>query len=121
MANICIFIGNIVTDLELKKAGTADVLNFSIAKNKKYKDKETTVFIPLVAFNKTAVAIATYKAKGEQIFIEAEYQTSVSEKDGVKKYHHNFLVRKTEFLGGSKNKKEETNQSNEYTSDNIPF
>jgi len=90
--NKIVFAGNITRDPELKSLPTGTkVVNFSIASNSKYKNKngemvEQTEFGNIVMFDKKAEAVAKYLKKGDPIYVEGKLQTRSWEKDGVKMY-----------------------------------
>lgn len=115
-------IGNITNDLELKALPSGiKVLQFSVATNKKFKDKngdkkETTEFHNVVSFGKQAETIAQYMQKGNQIFITGELQTrSWEDKDtGKKMYKTEIFLNQFQF--GNNNK---TNPKDEYRNQPI--
>lgn len=111
------FVGKIYN---MKSTGKGDKLrlNFRLAVRKKYvseddkKDGKVNVFVPLVAFGKTAELIEQYFEDGSAIGVSnCEYTTFEFEgDDGETVYGHNFKVGNIEFLpsggddagGGSK-------------------
>lgn len=99
--NNCSFTGRLIKDVEIKKMqgakGEYSFGKFTIATptrrkeegSKYYKD----VLIDFVVIGSTADFIAQYFKKGSVIEISnAEYETSVSERDGQKRYFHNFRI-----------------------------
>jgi single-strand DNA-binding protein len=101
-------IGRITNDLELKKtANGKSVLNFCIAVS---KDKETTYFIDLVAWNTTADNIARYFKKGVQIGISGMLTTRTSEYNGQKRKYTEVMVNAFDFIGS----KSENGGGNDY-------
>ncbi|PKE55494.1 single-stranded DNA-binding protein [Macrococcoides caseolyticum] len=101
MNNVSI-LGNITRDLELKEFGSTKVLSFSVAVQKRVKDKNTgeygTNYINCKAFNRTAEIIAQHFAKGSQIGIEGEIDTGKYEKDGKTIYTTDVVVRNITFV-----------------------
>jgi len=92
-------LGRIVRS-ELKTLPTGkSVLNFSVAVNKKYKEKETTVFFDCVAWEKTAEVIEKFFDKGAMIFLSTEPEDASYEKDGNKVYKTNYRVNTFAFTG----------------------
>lgn len=69
--NKVILIGNMTRDVELKYAqsGTA-IGDIGIAMNRKFKDKEETVFVNVTAFGKTAENTSQFCKKGSKLLIE---------------------------------------------------
>lgn len=67
-----IAIGNLTRDPDLRalQSGTF-VCNFSIAINRKYKDKADTTFIDCVVFGKRAETISQYLFKGSRFYRSA--------------------------------------------------
>jgi len=79
--NTVITLGKITRDIELKHAGNTEIVNFSIAVNKKYKDKqgqlvENTSFIDITAFGTNAKTIANFFKKGSNILVQGELEQS---------------------------------------------
>ena len=73
--------GNITRDPEERKTTSGlTVVNFSVATNHKYKNKdgelvEEVEFHNIVAFNKTAESVMKYMKKGSGIFVEGRLKT----------------------------------------------
>lgn len=84
--------GNITRDPEMKALPSGQsVTSFSIATNKKYKDKdgnqqEQVQYHNIVCWGKTAENVAKYMTKGSSIYVQGELQTRSWEKDGQKHY-----------------------------------
>ncbi|MBU0517574.1 single-stranded DNA-binding protein [bacterium] len=91
--NKVMLIGNLGKDPELKNtaSGTA-VATFSMATNRRYKDKDgewqdDTQWHNIVAWSNKAETITNYCKKGSRIYIEGRLTTrSWDDKDGQKKY-----------------------------------
>lgn len=63
------------------------------------RDKDTTDFIEIVAFGKTADLLKKYFSKGNKIGLEGELRmTAYERKDGTKTTKAQVLVNKLEFL-----------------------
>ena len=96
--------GNLTRDPELKSlpSGTK-VVNFSIATNRTWKDKngakqESVTYHNVVAFSKQAELISQYLRKGSGIFVEGRIDNrSWDDKDGVKKYRSEVVVENFQF------------------------
>jgi single-strand DNA-binding protein len=96
--------GNLTRDPELKSlpSGTK-VVNFSIATNRTWKDKngakqENVTYHNVVAFAKSAELIAQYLRKGSGVFIEGRIDNrSWDDKDGTKKYRSEIVVENFQF------------------------
>lgn len=96
--------GNLTKDPELKAlpSGT-QVVSFSMATNRVYKDKdgkkqEQADFHNIVAFGRTAEVMAQYLGKGRPVFVEGRIQTRSWEgKDGSKQYRTEIVVDNFQF------------------------
>lgn len=97
--------GNLTRDPELKALPSgSNVVNFGMATNRTYKDKngqkqEATEFHNVVAFGRTAEVIAQYVKKGRPIFVEGRLQTRSWEgkEDGKKQYRTEIIVENFQF------------------------
>ncbi len=103
--NKVLLYGNLTRDPELKALPSgSQVVNFGIATNRVYKDKdgskkETTEFHNLVAFGRTAEIIAQYCKKGRPIYVEGRLQTrSWDDKEsGNKRYRTEIIIDNFQF------------------------
>lgn len=91
--------GNLTRDPELKALpGGSQVVNFSLATDRVFKDKngqkqEATEFHNVVAFGRTAEVIAQYCKKGRPLYIEGRLQTrSWEDKEGGKKNYRTEII-----------------------------
>src|SRR3989338_8604954 len=91
--------GNLTRDPELKVLPSGgQVVNFGLATNRTYKDKngqkqEATEFHNIVAFGRTAEVIAQYCKKGRPIFVEGRLQTrSCDDKESGKKNYRTEII-----------------------------
>lgn len=122
--NRAILAGNLVHSPELKFApsGTA-VCKLSLAVNSKKKSGENWVdevsYFDLVAFGKTAEAIAEHVGKGQSILAECKAKQERWEKEGVKKQAVRFYVDTVQFL--SPKKEAEAGSAGQPADDDIPF
>lgn len=115
-------IGNITRDLEVKEFGSTKVLSFSVAVQKRVKDKNTgeygANYINCKAFNKTAEIIAQHFSKGSKIGIEGEIDTGrYEDKDGKTVYTTDVVVRNITFVErkGQSNTNTQPQQNNAAT------
>ena len=92
--------GNIGKDAETKSFGENTVTNFSIASNKKFKDKEETTWLNCQKWN--AGKLADFLTKGTKVAVTGDLQ--IREHDG--KYYTTLNVFDLEFMGSSDNKSE---------------
>lgn len=104
--NKCIFMGNLGADPELRymQSGQAK-LSMRLAVTKKFKGKddkiqEVTEWINVVMWGKRAESLAKHLSKGSGVLVECEYRTFTWEKDGEKRYGHEFVCFNLNFAGG---------------------
>ena len=100
-------IGNLTRDPELRTTASGQsVVNFSVATNRAYKDKdgqkqEQTEFHNIVAWGKLADICSQYLSKGRKVFIEGRLQTREWEgQDGSKKRTTEIVADNMIMLGG---------------------
>ncbi len=96
-------IGNLTRKPELRALpdGTK-VASFSIAVNDSYKNKEgvkveSVEYVNCVAWGKAGELIAQYMDKGSHLFVSGKLKTQSWEKDGVKHYKTEIVVRDFQF------------------------
>lgn len=98
--------GNLTRDPELKAIPSGqNVATFSIATNRKYKDKDgnmkdETEYHNIVIWGKDAENAGKYLGKGNSVFVEGRLQTRSWEKDGVKQYRTEVVAERITY--GSK-------------------
>ena len=102
MLNLCIFMGRITADPELKKVGENEVCNFDIALDSPSKNENgehNTTFVSIVSFGNVAKTVATYLHKGSKIIVRgALQQRNYLAKDGTKRTVYELLANAVEFL-----------------------
>lgn len=104
--NKVILVGNLGSDApELRyTSGGAAVVSFSLATNKRWRDKESgdkrekTAWHQIEAWNGLAENCAKYLKPGSHVYIEGELEYSTSEKDGVKRYWTKIKADDVQFL-----------------------
>ncbi len=125
MNKICL-IGRICRDIELKTLGAGTVVtNFSIAQNRKVKDKDESQFFNCVAFGPTAELISKYFKKGSQIGIEGNlrYET-YEDKDKKKQVAYKVVVEQITFLDKKSDEPQQEpakQEKQQAWSDDAPF
>jgi len=106
MLNQVTLVGRTCNDIELHQFESgACVGNVSLAVNEKKKDKsgeyvDHTEFVRCTLWNKTAELASKYVPKGRMICFVGKLQTSSYEKDGVKQFKTEVVVREMKFLPG---------------------
>jgi len=100
--NKVILIGNVGKDPEIRMLGNSGdrVANFSLATSESWKDKgtgerkEKTEWHNIAVFNQGLVKLAErYIKKGDKLYIEGQLETRSWEKEGVKKYMTEIVLR----------------------------
>lgn len=105
--------GNLTRDPEMKALPSGiTVVNFSIAINRTYNDKdgkkqEDVEYVNVIFFGKQADTIARYVFKGDAIYVKGRLQTRSWEKDGQKQYKTEVVGERFQFGRGNK-KQEQT-------------
>ena len=105
--NQCNFIGRLGDDPDVHYLPTGSaVVNFSIAVGSKWKDKnsgetkESTEWVRLVAFGKTAEIVGEYLRKGSQVFVTSSCRTRKwQDQNGADRYTTEFVVDNMQMLG----------------------
>ena len=120
MLNKMILQGRFIKDLEKKESSTGVVVcNFTLAWNKRYRDKEYTLFLNCVAYRNTAEFVEKYFRKGDQVIVEGKLTSrSYEDKEGQKKYVTELIVDRVHFCGNKKDKEE---SREEYIEEDLPF
>jgi len=107
--NVVILTGNITRDPDINYAGNeADRANFSLAVNKKWKDRATgqprekACFVDCTAWKGTAGIISQYCKKGTKVVITGELEfDEYTAQDGGKRSKLTVTVKQVELLGGA--------------------
>jgi len=124
--NNCRFLGRLGKDPEIISFGMdKQMVKLSLAVSDKYKDKsgewqENTTWVNLTCFRPGLVdVIQKYYGKGSMVTVEATYQQREYEKDGEKRFSHEFIIQEIRNLTSAGNKAKENNPEKE--NDDLPF
>ncbi len=100
--NKVVLIGNLTRDPELRYTPSGSALcKFGLAMNEKYKDRESTVFVDIVTWAKTAELCSEYLSKGRSVAIDGRLSYSAWEtEDGQKRSKLEVTADRVVFLGG---------------------
>ena len=100
--NKVILMGNLTRDIELRTTqGGMAIAKMGMAINRKTKDQETTCFVDLTAFGKTAEVLTEHCKKGSALLVEGRLEYSTWEaKDGGKRNKLEVVVDNFQFVGG---------------------
>lgn len=111
MINKVIMAGRLTADPEMRNAGESRYCRFTIAVQKKGKEKNEADFFNCIAWNRNADTICSFFSKGEPIMIVGSLNTNRYEKNGEKRTYYEIRVGEIHFFGrGNKAKKNEENQ-----------
>ncbi|HVS01767.1 MAG TPA: single-stranded DNA-binding protein [Thermoanaerobaculia bacterium] len=107
MVNKVILVGNLGRDPEIRSLPSGQaVANFSLATNRKYKDRdgnrqEQTEWHNVVCFGRQAEIAGQYLTKGKQIYVEGRLQTRSwdDRESGKKVYRTEVIVDNFQMLG----------------------
>jgi len=101
--NKALVYGNLTRDPELRSLPSGmQVCSFSLATNRKYKDREgkwvdAVDYHNIVVFGRQAETSAQYLKKGAGAFVEGRLQTQSWEKDGQKQYRTEIVADRVQF------------------------
>ena len=123
--NRVILMGNLTRDPELVNTpnGTS-ICKFGIAVNRKFKERESTMFIDCTAWGKTGEIIHQYSRKGAPIMIEGrlELESWQDASSGQQRSKHSVTVENFQFLGGKPAGDSQQQSSRDVVSaDDVPF
>ena len=105
--NKVLLLGNLGRDPELRSTPKGNnVLNFSMATSRRWKDREAEVvhdetdWHRIVVWGRQAEVLSEYLKKGSQVHIEGRLQTrSWSDNDGAKRYTTEIVASRIQMLG----------------------
>lgn len=101
--NSVVIVGNLTRDPELKKINDSDVVNFSIATNRKYKEKKETSFFDCELWGKPAEVFNKYMTKGQRVGIRGRLrQSSWKTPEGETRSRVTITVEDFQFLSYKK-------------------
>jgi single-strand DNA-binding protein len=100
MFNKILLQGNLTRDPAFAQhGGQGDIVNFTVASTRKYKQKEETVFIDCTAYGKTATNIGRFFHKGDPIGVEGRLSMSTWEDQSGKRKKVYVTVDGFHFVG----------------------
>lgn len=107
--NKIILTGRLVRSAEIKTYPNTSIATFTLASNKKIKDKEEVLFIDCKAFGRVAEIIDEYVTKGDKILIEGRLVLEKWEdKEGAAKQKYVIAVEGLEMLSTRSNPNNES-------------
>lgn len=105
MSNVFSFTGTIGRDAEVRYAQSGlAVLNFTVANNIGFGEKQQTLWIRVALFGKRAEGqLQNYLKKGQQVFVSGELtQSEYQAKDGTTKTSLELNANIIDLIGGKK-------------------
>lgn len=108
--NKVILVGHLTKTPDIKTVKENTVGTCGIAVNRKYKDKNETMFIDFTCFGKLAEILGQYTAKGSAVMIEGRLDFQQWESEGQKRSKHVVIIESLQLLG--KNSDTNSNQTN---------
>ena len=125
--NKLFLMGRLTKDPDIK-GSDKPVARFSIAVDRRYKDKDgnyPTDFFNLVSFGHTAEFVEKYLKKGTKVVVEGEIWNNNYEKDGKKIYQDQLIANNVEFAESKKSQEENKDadgfQTIDGDEDSLPF
>ena len=114
--NLTVLTGNIATDIELRQVGDTVVTSINLAVRDNFK-KDTTHFIRVEAWGKTAELLNQYCSKGSKIGVEGSLKVDkFQDKEGNNREITKVNANRIEFLDSKgANKPSGGQQSDSYT------
>jgi len=117
--NKVIVIGRLTKDPELKQVGGSQLVNFSIATNRKYKSnnqpKEEVSFFDCEAWGRLAEVINQYANKGTKVAIDGRLrQNTWDTPEGRKASKISIHVESLQLLGGGQQHGQQNQGYNQY-------
>lgn len=120
--NLVIIAGRLTNDPQVKQAGSTTVVNFSIATDRGYKDrdgewKKETLYIDAAAFGKMAENIGKYLAKGRNVLVRGSLRLNSWEEKttGARRSKISIMIDECQFLDpkdGTTNRRESESDTN---------
>ena len=114
--NLTVLTGNIATDIELRQVGDTVVTSINLAVRDNFK-KDTTHFIRVEAWGKTAELLNQYCSKGSKVGVEGSLKVDkFQDKEGNNREITKVNANRIEFLDSKgANKPSGGQQSDSYT------
>lgn len=101
MSNSISFVGRLGGDAELKQVGESQVLEFSIANNVGFGDRQTTNWFRCSIWGRRAQSLEHHLVKGKELFVTGELtMRPFTGRDGQEKMSANIRVNEVDFVGG---------------------
>lgn len=102
MINKVLLSGRLTSDCFVKDVGGQSVNRFSIASNRKYGEKEKTIFVDCDLWGERGKTLQQWLVKGKEVFVEGRLEIDKWTKDGITNSKTYIVVDNIEFLGSIK-------------------
>ena len=99
MSNSISFVGRLGNDAELKNVGDYTVLEFSIANNVGFGEKQATNWFRCAVWGKQATSLEPYLKKGKQVYVNGELTIRSYEHEGITKQSNDLRVNNIDLVG----------------------
>lgn len=101
MSNSISFLGNIANEPELKEVGQNSVLEFTVANNVGFGDRQVTNWFRCTMWGKRAVSLQPHLNKGKQIFVTGQLSLKkFTDREGAERLSPDIRVNEVEFVRG---------------------
>ena len=122
MSNVFSFTGTVGRDAEVRYAQSGlAVLNFTVANNIGFGEKQQTLWIRVALFGKRAEGkLSEYLVKGQQVILVGELSTREYESDGVNKTSLSLNISSLDFGSAPKDANAQ-GSVDDPLDDEIPF
>ncbi len=123
MSNSINFVGRLGQSAELKHVGDNMILEFTVANNTGFGDKQVTNWFRCSMWGNRGQKIEAYMQKGTQVFITGELRLRpYTNKDGVEKLSADVRVNDVDFCGPREDAPESRSAPVEDSDDeSLPF
>ncbi|MDR3347250.1 MAG: single-stranded DNA-binding protein [Helicobacteraceae bacterium] len=99
MLNKVLLIGNLTRDVEIRYAQDLAIAKFGIAVNRRWKDKEETMFIDVDVFGRGAEIAHQYTHKGSKVLVEGRLVLDQwTDQSGQKRSKHKIAADNIQLL-----------------------
>ena len=106
--NKVVLMGNVTRIPDVRNLPNSAIIvgTTGLAVNRKYKDKEETMFIDIMVYGKQAETMGMYVTKGTPLLVEGRLSFRQWEQEGQKRSKHEIIVESFQMVGGKKDKAE---------------
>ena len=130
MSNNISLVGRLGSEPELKTVGNYTVLEFNLANNCGFGEKQVTNWFRCTIWGTRGEKLKEYLSKGKEVFVTGELSLrKYTNKEGVEKISPDLKVEQLDFIGGksegsgggTKPSQTETTQTTPESESDLPF